>query len=1474
MKKFKNIKILVSLFAIFSLFSLSNVSAMEKDNNFSKKEISLEKKTGGAIHMLNLNVPEYLASGYSEEIVDRLKNIDVNMSDFVKTSFEKYDFKNKGVNFNGKGEDILKFYEIMYKDFVSSFEQLKEFKEYSIYDPKNIEYIGISEDCSNAYFKFNCYELTEDKSIENIEDNHSLERYACKALIREIILYYIKSAKQLVKQNEGCLICFNPNKYVDKTHETKLKNVLYEVSKLMEKSLDINPMKQRGIKFNSYKDDILNFYKMAYEEAAKIISNFFEINDYSIYRPENVEDISILKDGYTALFKFKDCSSLNKNLTEKNVRPINYPVKKDVYEAVVEQLLLKYVEGERQNKEYLINLDYSGEYYNEIDKEKKHEIKYFIQDKKEKEMKFFEEKLSEYVKDSVDEDYFKKRRGIRFDGTDADILNFYREIYFPVRSFYEKNIPANDYESLHIYDPANIESIKISANASTAILKFKYNDYFKNNIEKYLPGFGNNVLKRDFSEIAIRGIILAYIKGLEQSKQYSIFVNPSKDCCEYSEQEVKNVEEEVPKILQGNSFKNIIKNEEIEFNGEREDMLKYYRLAYNFICKDFNGKLFKDEGSLIYNPANIKNIEILDDASKVIFKFKYNGYVKNKGAKYLSLSNDNVLKEDVNQAAVKQIILFYIKFFKKYMEKQNIDQNGYLIDLDPSKNLIIEYSDKTKVEKLKDVEREVSNLLEEKLPEGVIKNKGIKFNLENDDILKYYRVAYELISELFERKFNSILFKDEGLLIYNPENIKSIKISSDASTAIFKFKYNEYVKNKGIINLSNCYGNVFRRSYDEAAIRQIILYYINLYRNNFNKGNNLSKKTNSFENFLQTFPSLSSDVFDLSYNRDEEIWENHYWQPDALEDYFRRILYFLWDLDIFDKEGEDGVFQDFIRYGDFINKDHLYIKENNNFILKKLTEKIDEFDEADLRGRMFGHNLKKILNKMGIKDYFGEDVIFGFDNLKNKIMNCKEFNDFSQKEKNFYYMYMFFQKFLEYFKDVKNHKNGEIVKNFKYYENKIFEKYKKSKEDYYKFLGIYYSLKERFDVYDKVGCVRNIKDDVFENAVKSFTLDRNIAPDFKTILEKNLLKPFCRKFFSIFEESLKESRDYDEINIIVEMFKAKMKDIFIENGKLCCKTIDGVTHNFSEYVDEVFKSYYEDSLDYYSTSRKQKFTALRYFRYFVKCLDKAVSAIPNVLEIIEKEKQTKEENELNKPKEENELHKPKEENELHKTEEENELNKLEKYKNKEFKMNLNFDFDYSNTVNVRRKLQSIVNKNVENKCSISFDGSSKDLFKFYEEVYNKLIEGEFISTEIAYFLLFSPENIKSITVSDGGLSAVFKFNIENVINNIKNMDTQRGVTIFNVINEILGNFNKRRYNCFINYAKEIISLYLERVKEKKKRVKKEEEKKEEEKKEEEKKEEEKREEEKREEEKNEEEKREEEKKEEEKREEEKKEEEK
>ena len=197
MKKFKNMKILVSLFAAFSLFSFVAVSAMQTKGNFCKKEICSSKDNNGTIYLLNLNIPEYSKSGYSKEIICKLKNIDVKMADFVKTSFEKCNFKNKGVKFNGEGKDIFKFYEIMYENFVSSFEQLRN---YSVYDPKNIEYIGISEDYSYAYFKLNCYELTEDKDIENIEGEHCLERYNCEALIRGIILSYIKS-KDALKQN-------------------------------------------------------------------------------------------------------------------------------------------------------------------------------------------------------------------------------------------------------------------------------------------------------------------------------------------------------------------------------------------------------------------------------------------------------------------------------------------------------------------------------------------------------------------------------------------------------------------------------------------------------------------------------------------------------------------------------------------------------------------------------------------------------------------------------------------------------------------------------------------------------------------------------------------------------------------------------------------------------------------------------------------------------------------------------------------------------------------------------------------------------------------------------------------------------------------------------------------------------------------------------------------------------------------------
>ena len=189
------LKVLISFFIIF-LFSLFNVSAIEKINNSCKKEISYNKKNTGTIYLLNLDVPEYSTCGYSREIISRLKNIDVKMANFVKTNFEKYNFKNKGISFNGKRTDIFKFYKVMYESFVGSFKQLKN---YSVYDPKNIDYVGISKDHSTAYLNLNYCDLSEDENVERCEDNSCLERYSCEALIREMILFYINSQEQLLK---------------------------------------------------------------------------------------------------------------------------------------------------------------------------------------------------------------------------------------------------------------------------------------------------------------------------------------------------------------------------------------------------------------------------------------------------------------------------------------------------------------------------------------------------------------------------------------------------------------------------------------------------------------------------------------------------------------------------------------------------------------------------------------------------------------------------------------------------------------------------------------------------------------------------------------------------------------------------------------------------------------------------------------------------------------------------------------------------------------------------------------------------------------------------------------------------------------------------------------------------------------------------------------------------------------------------
>ena len=204
MKKFKNIKIFINFFMIF-LFSLTNVSAMKKNvsamkknDNFSKKEISYNIKNSGTIYLLSLSVPEYSTCGCSNKIIRKLKNIDAQMADFVKTNFKKYNFKNKGIRFDGKRSDIFKFYKLMYESFAGSF---KQFKKYPVYDPKNIDYVGISEDYSTAYLNLNYCDSSEDGNVEKCEDDSCLERYACEALIREMILYYIKCEERMLKHD-------------------------------------------------------------------------------------------------------------------------------------------------------------------------------------------------------------------------------------------------------------------------------------------------------------------------------------------------------------------------------------------------------------------------------------------------------------------------------------------------------------------------------------------------------------------------------------------------------------------------------------------------------------------------------------------------------------------------------------------------------------------------------------------------------------------------------------------------------------------------------------------------------------------------------------------------------------------------------------------------------------------------------------------------------------------------------------------------------------------------------------------------------------------------------------------------------------------------------------------------------------------------------------------------------------------------
>ena len=166
--------------------------------------------------------------------------------------------------------------------------------------------------------------------------------------------------------------------------------------------------------------------------------------------------------------------------------------------------------------------------------------------------------------------------------------------------------------------------------------------------------------------------------------------------------------------------------------------------------------------------------------------------------------------------------------------------------------------------------------------------------------------------------------------------------------------------------------------------------------------------------------------------------------------------------------------------------------------------------------------------------------------------------------------------------------------------------------------------------------------------------------------------------------------------------------------------------------------------------------------------------------------------------------------------EENELGKLKKFENQEFKMKIASENECVKMVS--GKIEQIANDNIK---GILFDGSSKDLLKFYKVVFNDLVNKNILTFFYNYpeFMLFSPENVEYIAVKDDGLNAVFKFNIENIIKQIRGVQYKK--RHIDSINGILDDFNTKTIkNYFEVFPKQIISFYVEGVKKKKEELKK------------------------------------------------------
>ena len=556
-----------------------------------------------------------------------------------------------------------------------------------------------------------------------------------------------------------------------------------------------------------------------------------------------------------------------------------------------------------------------------------------------------------------------------------DIENLLPEVLKILYSNYRENVIRKLFTK---------DNFKLRLENETIFIKFlKIEDY-----ESFIEHFCEPVVKKpenfEFLSFISDFLFVAYKKmrnETTQSKAYTTYYFPFNILCKVA----GGIDGDFINKIKERLIYCGVKHIGLEFNGEEEDIGRFYKFAYDKIINDRElgkcGTIFADNPHILA-PCNVKinftgysdimEIEegIYLNVLKSVSLLDSYYYESNKYLKKIT-DNKNLFFDDYFQA-VAGIILVYKKLFeeKKLEEPVNVkQQDEYVLDLlydyipqqeDEYGEELVEETHKYWEELVKETDKYWEDVIKKTKVVEIANNKGVEFSGDSQDLFKFYKLAHEKIYF-----FNKDVLNSLGIVeyLFIPEHVQDIKILYNGLQVSFKINYKKfYEKTHNSLMTSK---NFCNSQYFPAAVRQIILAYVkNMKSSMLNKYCEAKQRKEyvislCFENYLQ-------EINERLKKRMEKIIMENLNGLNIIFDGSAIDLKRFYKM-AFNKLLEEKSLFDEILFDDIVYK--LFSPENVNNI-----RFIKDFKES------FPSTYENLLVAFLFKNNFGNDDFFMFEN--------------------------------------------------------------------------------------------------------------------------------------------------------------------------------------------------------------------------------------------------------------------------------------------------------------------------------------------------------------------------------------------------------------------------------------------------------------------------------------------------------------